>query len=184
MKVLVVEDNPDHQLIIKRKLKSHYRNADIDAAFDAENAQSLLTENSYDVLLLDYRLKGANGIDLVTWIHEMGIQTPVIMITGAGEVEIAVKAIKLGVYDYLCKNAESFDKLPFLIEKVVKEHALKKKLNEAEFKYRTLVEGMNEAVFLMKSNGQFLYVSSSVERLHVSSGFLRPSTTSASTTRS
>jgi PAS domain S-box-containing protein len=165
MKVLVVEDNPDHQLIIKRKLKSHYRNADIDAAFDAENAQSLLTENSYDVLLLDYRLKGANGIDLVTWIHEMGIQTPVIMITGAGEVEIAVKAIKLGVYDYLCKNAESFDKLPFLIEKVVKEHALKKKLNEAEFKYRTLVEGMNEAVFLMKSNGQFLYVSSSVERL-------------------
>jgi len=165
MKVIIVEDNPDHQLIIKRKLKGYYRNIKIDATSNVESAQELLVKGPYDVLLLDYRLKGANGIDLVKWIHEKRIETPIIMITGAGEVEIAVKAIKLGVYDYLCKNAESFDKLPFLIEKVVKEHALKRKLNEAEFKYRTLVEGMNEAVFLMKSNGQFLYMSSSVERL-------------------
>ena len=165
MKVIIVEDNPDHQLIIKTKLTSHYKNIRIDATADVESAQKLLSDGVYDVLLLDYRLEGANGIDLVNWIHEKKIETPITMITGAGEVEVAVKAIKLGVYDYLCKNTESFDKLPFLLEKVVKEHALKKKLNEAEFKYRTLVEGMNEAVFLMKSNGQFLYVSSSVERL-------------------
>jgi len=165
MKIIIVEDNPDHQLIIKNRLKAHYKDLKVDTASDVTSAQQLLLKEEYDVVLLDYRLKGANGIDLVTWIHEKEIETPVIMITSAGEVEVAVKAIKLGVYDYICKNTDSFDKLPFLIEKVVKEHALKKKLSEAEFKYRTLVEGMNEAVFLLKSNGEFIYVSSSVERM-------------------
>jgi len=165
MRIIIVEDNPDHQLIFRKKLESYYESITVDTAVDVAGAQRLLLHNSYNVILLDYRLKGESGIELVNWVHEHSIDTPVIMITSLEDVEIAVKAIKLGVYDYICKNAESFEKLPFLIKKVMQEHALKKKLNEAEFKYRTLVEGMNEAVFLIKPNADFIYVSSSVEKL-------------------
>ena len=69
----------------------------------------------------------------------MGIDTPIIMMTAAEEVDVAVKAIKLGVYEYLCKSEENFGKLPFLIEKVMQEYLLKNKVAEAEFKYRTIV---------------------------------------------
>lgn len=165
MKVIIVEDNPDHQLILKKKLKEHYRDIDVDTADGIDEAVRLIGKAQYDTIVLDYRLKGESGIKLVEWIHENGIETPVIMITAAEDVEVAVRAIKLGVYEYLNKNEESFEKLPFFVEKVIQEYELKKKLAEAEFKYRTLVEGMNEAVFLLQKNGNILYISSSVKRL-------------------
>jgi PAS domain S-box-containing protein len=165
MKVLIVEDNPDHQIILTKKIKDRYKETQVQTAGDVNDAIRFLEKNEYDVVVVDYRLHGANGIELVRWIHGMGIDTPVIMMTAAEEVDVAVKAIKLGVYEYLCKSEENFGKLPFLIEKVMQEYLLKKKLAEAEFKYRTIVEGMNEAVFLLNVPGKILYVSSSVERL-------------------
>jgi two-component system NtrC family sensor kinase len=165
MKVLIVEDNPDHQIILTKKLKDRYRDIQVQTAGDVSDAIRFLEKNTYDVVIVDYRLHGANGIELVRWIHGMGIDTPIIMMTAAEEVDVAVKAIKLGVYEYLCKSEENFGKLPFLLEKVMQEYLLKKKLAEAEFKYRTIVEGMNEAVVLLNVAGKILYVSSSVEKL-------------------
>ncbi len=165
MKVIIVEDNPDHQIILKKNLKEHYKGIDVDTADGISKAIQLLGKTQYDTIVLDYRLKGESGIELVEWIHENGIETPVIMITAVEDVEVAVRAIKLGVYEYLNKNEESFGKLHLFVEKVIQEYKLKKKLEEAEFKYRTLVEGMNEAVFLLQKNGTILYISSSIERL-------------------
>ncbi len=165
MKVLIVEDNPDHRFILRKKLESHYRDIVIHNVASVDEAMQRLDNHEYRTVLLDYRLKGRNGIDLVRWIKERRIDTPVIMITGIEDVEVAVQAIKLGVYDYICKNKESMDNLPFLLGKVVEEHDLRSKLKQAELKYHTLINGMDEAVFMMDSSRRFVYVSPSVERL-------------------
>jgi PAS domain S-box-containing protein len=165
MKVLIVEDNRDHQFIIRKKLEEYRDDIGIDTAETVDEAERLIEKNSYDSILLDYRLQGSSGIELVKWIQREDIEVPVIMITNMEDVSIAVQAVKLGVYDYLCKNRESFDRLPLLIDKATEEFRLKKKLKEAEFRYSTLVEGINEAVFLMSRDREILYISSSVERL-------------------
>ena len=165
MKVLIVEDNRDHQFIIRKKLEEYRDGIAIDTAETVDEAKGLIQKNSYESVLLDYRLQGSSGIELVKWIQKEEIEVPIIMITNMEDVSIAVQAVKLGVYDYLCKNRESFDRLPLLIEKATEEYRLKRKLKEAEFRYSTLVEGINEAVFLMSSNKEIQYISSSVERL-------------------
>jgi len=165
MKVLIVEDNLDHQFIIRKTLEEYRDGISIDTAETVDDAQGLIQKNSYESILLDYRLQGSSGIELVKWIQQEEIEVPVIMITNMEDVSIAVQAVKLGVYDYLCKNKESFDRLPLLIDKASEEYRLKKKLKETEFRYSTLVEGINEAVFLMNSEKEILYISSSVERL-------------------
>ena len=165
MNVLIVEDNQDHQFIIRKKLEEYSENISIDTAETVDAAEDLIQKNSYESVLLDYRLQGSSGIELVKWIQQEKIEVPVIMITNMEDVSIAVQAVKLGVYDYLCKNRESFDRLPLLVEKATEEFRLKRKLKEAEFRYSTLVEGINEAVFLMSSEKEILYISSSVERL-------------------
>jgi PAS domain S-box-containing protein len=165
MKICIVEDNPDHQIIFKKKLKEFYKNIDVDTAADVDEAKNLLEKANYDTVLIDYRLRGSSGIDLVHHIHDIGIDVPMIMITSTDDIKIAVEAMKLGVYDYVCKTSESFEQLPRIIDKVTKEYQLKKRLKEAEFRYRTIVNGMNEAVFLMNEDGTIPYVSSSVERL-------------------
>lgn len=165
MKVLIVEDNPDHRLIFRKKLEAHYQDIVIHNADCVHEAVQRLESQEYQTVLLDYRLKGQNGIDLVKWIKGQQIDTPVIMITSMEDVEVAVQAIKLGVYDYICKNKESLDKLPFLLGKVIEEYDLKSRLKQAELKYHTLINGMDEAVFMMDASRRFVYLSQSVERL-------------------
>ncbi len=165
MRILLVEDNIDHQFLIGKKLKEHYSDLSIDIVATAGEAKDLVEENSYDTILLDYRLKGSSGLELFQWMRTTEIDIPVIMITNLEDVELAVQAIKLGVYDYLCKSRESLDRLPFLIDKATEESRLKRRLKEAEFKYRTLVEGIDEAVFLLTGEGEILYISSTVEKL-------------------
>jgi two-component system NtrC family sensor kinase len=165
MRILLVEDNIDHQFLIGKKLKEHYSNLSIDVVITAGEAKDLVEKNSYDTILLDYRLKGSSGIELFQWMRTTEIDVPVIMITNLEDVGLAVQAIKLGVYDYLCKSKESLDRLPFLIDKATEESRLKRRLKEAEFKYRTLVEGIDEAVFLLTGDGEILYISSTVEKL-------------------
>ena len=165
MRVLIVEDNRDHQFIIRKKIEEYREATAVDTVQTVEEAERLIETNTYEAVLLDYRLQGSSGIELVKWIQEKGVDVPVIMITNMEDVSLAVQAVKLGVYDYLCKNRESLDRLPLLIDKATEEFKLKKKLRETEFRYRTFVEGINEAVFLMNEECEILYISSSVERL-------------------
>ncbi|MFW6138021.1 MAG: PAS domain S-box protein [Spirochaetota bacterium] len=167
MKILVIEDNPDHQLIIRRKIEEYYRytGVRIDSAFDAEEAKNGLEKYSYDTVILDYRLRESSGLSLLKWMKKKMIDPPVIMLTSMEDVEVAVKAVKLGVYEYICKTRENFNKLPMVIEKVLEEHRIKKKLEETEYKYHTLVEGMNEAVFLISREGKIIYISNSIKKL-------------------
>ena len=66
-------------------------------------AQEELAKTAYRVILSDLRLPDGDGIMLLTWLNERGLSTPVIIMTGYGEVQTAVSAIKLGAFDFLEK---------------------------------------------------------------------------------
>lgn len=165
MKVLIVEDNIDHQIVFRKILEDHYRDIDVNLVDSIGLAKIKLEKDRFDILLLDYRLGDGNGIELIEWIRNRGIESPIIMITSMEDVELAVKAIKVGAYDYICKTEESFNRLPVLINKVIEEYEVRDKLQKTEFKYKTLIEGMREAVFLMNDKGELLYISGSIKGL-------------------
>jgi two-component system response regulator HydG len=66
-------------------------------------AQEELVKTSYRVILSDLRLPDGDGIMLLTWLNERDLSTPVIIMTGYGEIQTAVAAIKLGAFDFLEK---------------------------------------------------------------------------------
>ena len=80
-------------------------------------AQEKLTKQSFHVVLSDLRLPDGDGIMLLNWLNEKGKNEPVIIMTGYGDVQTAVSAIKLGAFDYL--------------EKPVNPSILKKKIEAA-----------------------------------------------------
>ncbi len=67
------------------------------------SAQEALFESAYDIVLSDLRLPDGDGIMLLTWLNERQLSVPVIIMTGYGEIQTAVSAIKLGAYDFLEK---------------------------------------------------------------------------------
>jgi two-component system response regulator PilR (NtrC family) len=99
--VLVVDDEPD--LIELVSLTLSRMNLATDSAGDLAGARSKLNERHFDLCLTDMRLPDGDGLDLVAWIQEVHAHVPVAVITAHGNVESAVRALKLGAFDFVSK---------------------------------------------------------------------------------
>ena len=114
MKVLIVDD----EVNIRDSLSQFFAVYDIDSEC-AENglaAQRMLCEAMYDAMVVDLKMPGMDGLTLIRWMKEQGIDIPVIMVSAHGEITDAVSALKEGAADYIVKpfNPEE------LVEKITK----------------------------------------------------------------
>jgi two-component system response regulator PilR (NtrC family) len=99
--VLIVDDEPD--LIELVSLTLARMDLDTAAAGDLAAARRALSSRSFDLCLTDMRLPDGDGLDLVQWIQQRHARTPVAVITAHGNVESAVRALKLGAFDFVSK---------------------------------------------------------------------------------
>ena len=116
--VLIIDDEPAHRLMVRVVLG--------DAGFkvlDADNGPSglaTLRSKPVDVILLDMRMPGMSGQEVLERLHAEGNATPVIMLTAFGNVGNAVGAMKAGAWDYLTKPTDN-DELLAVVQKAA-EH--------------------------------------------------------------
>jgi two-component system response regulator PilR (NtrC family) len=99
--VLIVDDEPDLLELISltlRRMSLRTRTAS-----DLATAQRLLRSEPFDLCLTDMRLPDGDGLELVAWIQQNRAQLPVAVITAHGNVESAVRALKLGAFDFVSK---------------------------------------------------------------------------------
>ena len=133
--VLVVDDENGIRESFKMILKDHYQ---ILLAETGEEALAIFKDNPVDVILLDILLPDINGIVLLERLKGMDVNTEIIMVTGVKEIQSAVKAIKLGAYEYIIK--------PFNVEDIINviDRALEKHNLVREVTYlRTELERYN-----------------------------------------
>jgi two-component system, NtrC family, response regulator PilR len=115
--VLVVDDEPD--LIELVSLTLSRMNLATDSAADLATARAKLNERRFDLCLTDMRLPDGDGLDLVAWIQELHADVPVAVITAHGNVESAVRALKLGAFDFVSKPLD-LGMLRKLVAKAIK----------------------------------------------------------------
>jgi two-component system response regulator PilR (NtrC family) len=99
--VLVVDDEPDLLELVALTLSR--MNMQTRTAADLAGARKLLKAERFDLCLTDMRLPDGDGLDLVGWIQENRAALPVAVITAHGNVEAAVRALKLGAFDFVSK---------------------------------------------------------------------------------
>ena len=102
IQVLVVDDEPSIRRLIEKELGSDRRR--ITAVGAVAEARRAFTQEAFDIVLLDMQLPDGNGMDLLTYFQELAPEVQVIIITGFGEVDDAVQAMKLGAYDYITQT--------------------------------------------------------------------------------
>jgi len=95
----------------------------IEAVAAGEEALSLLSRKSYDVIITDLFLPGVSGIDILKHVKEHTLPCNVILITGNASAETAVKAMKEGAFDYITKPV-NFEKLKVLVAKAIEKSRL------------------------------------------------------------
>ena len=119
LNVLIVDDEPTYRIVLTQTLKGCGHTTE--ACETGDDAISLLQKNKYDVVLLDYKMPGTSGINVLQWMYGMKMDIPVIIITGYGSEEIALEAWKWGAKDYFVKGKSDMSQLPDLVLKVYKQ---------------------------------------------------------------
>lgn len=100
-KILIVDDEPDIAIILKLHLEeSGYSTS---WAADGETALKLLHSNGHDLVLLDVRMPGISGVEVLQRLREKGFDTAVIMMTAHGNESLVVECMKAGAADYVAK---------------------------------------------------------------------------------
>lgn len=116
----------------------------VETANSGRQALDRLEEKFFDVFLLDIKMPGMDGIELLSRIKEIQPDADVIMITAHGSIQTAVEAIKRGANDYLCKPFDP-DELSILMERIVSNRALRdenRALKEQLIEHQeTMIEG-------------------------------------------
>jgi two-component system response regulator HydG len=100
-KILLVEDDLTFAQMLQVFLQKHGHK--VTSAQNVSSGLKLLEQNSFELLLLDYRLTDGTGLDVLAKTRDMGLSVPAIMMTSFNDVRTAVKAIRLGAFDYITK---------------------------------------------------------------------------------
>jgi DNA-binding NtrC family response regulator len=100
-KILVIDDERAIRNTLKEVLE--YEKHEVDLAEDGASGIELFSANSYDIVLCDIKMQKMDGIEVLQKMTEISTVTPVIMISGHGNIDTAVEAIKKGAFDFLEK---------------------------------------------------------------------------------
>ena len=100
-RILVTDDESSIRSALREILE--FEQYEVSEAASGDEALTKLQAEAFDLLLLDIKMKGMDGFELLEKLNEASIQVPVIMLTGHGTIEMAVQATRLGAFDFLQK---------------------------------------------------------------------------------
>ncbi len=133
--LLYVEDDAGLARLLQKQLQRQYGYG-VSVVFDAEDGLRNLQRSHYDLAIVDYNLPILNGLQLLNILKDNGIDTPVVILTGVGNEEIATEVMKAGAVDYLVKQSDGghVDRISEIVERISDHQAarLREKLLLAE----------------------------------------------------
>ncbi|MFP4158437.1 MAG: sigma-54-dependent transcriptional regulator [Desulfobacterales bacterium] len=113
-KLLIIDDEEDMLEGLKRVLGYELNDVEVDVCSEPSSALRILQEKVHDLVLLDLRMPGEDGLDILQRIKKLDSCITVIMMTAYGSIEVAVQAIKMGAYDFISKPFNMEDLLRLL----------------------------------------------------------------------
>ena len=122
MKILYVEDDPRDADLTMRVLAKTAPHLQLETVSTIRDAQARLSSEPCDLLLTDMHLRDGNGLSLLRYVRESGLPIAVVVVTGMGDEETAVEALKARADDYLVKHKDYIDRLPIALESALNHY--------------------------------------------------------------
>ena len=107
--ILLVDDDLALLQALPRMLSLRMSGVEVQTADSAQAALTMIEQHEYDTIVSDIKMSGMDGLDLLAKVQEHHPETPVVLITGHGDHELAIQALRGGAYDYLLKPIDRDD---------------------------------------------------------------------------
>ncbi|UZP68137.1 sigma-54 dependent transcriptional regulator [Desulfovibrio mangrovi] len=121
--VLVIDDEKSILKLLERELATTERS--VETAASGRAAREKLNKKRFDVIISDIRLPDADGLDLLTEFRSMYPDVEIILITGHGDIDNAVEAMRIGAYDYIPKPF-NLDRIELVVERAYQRSCLQR----------------------------------------------------------
>lgn len=159
--ILLVDDDEDDRLIILDLLKETMSDrVRLDWEPNYEKAKNRIAEGGHDAYLIDYRLGERNGLDLIREAANDTNSAPFILLTGYGDLDVDLEAMKSGVSDFLVKAQLTAPMLERSIRYSIQHANSIETLREREESLRGLFDAAFEGIFVLAEDGRILDANS------------------------
>ncbi|NLF31396.1 MAG: diguanylate cyclase [Planctomycetes bacterium] len=140
-RILIVEDDADHRELIADALQIYFDGAADDRIVCVGTAAACrkLDPNAFDVILLDYNLPDATGLDVLERFAAVS-DVPIIFVTGENVIETASKAVHMGAQDYIIKLGDYLFAIPLVVEKNIRQHRIRQENRRLQQELQATVE--------------------------------------------
>jgi signal transduction histidine kinase len=108
-RVLLVDDDPAFLQALPQLFALRLRSVQLDLADSVRAAQEQMQQYAYDAIVSDIRMPGDDGFALLAWAQQQQPDVPVLLITGHGDHQLAIRALRAGAYDYILKPVDRDD---------------------------------------------------------------------------
>src|SRR5579875_1675172 len=129
--ILIVDDDTALLQALPQALRLRIRGVTVDIADSAQQAFSLIEQNDYDAIVSDIKMPGMDGLALLAKIKELRPETPTLLITGHGEHNLAIQALRGGAYDFIQKPIDR-DYFVAALLRAVQTHNLRRQILEQQ----------------------------------------------------
>ncbi|MFX0092050.1 MAG: response regulator [Candidatus Hodarchaeota archaeon] len=156
-RVLLIEDDRIDQEAFKRFVKKEKLDFEYKVVSSVLEARQTLASEGFDIIITDYSL----GDGTADEIFDLIVDTPIIVTTGAGDEDTAVKAMKSGAYDYLIKDLERnyLRILPVTIENAIKHKNAEQELKVLSELHSAVLENTFDSIIVIDFEGTILFAN-------------------------
>jgi len=130
-RVLIVDDDPDLLQALPETLRLRMSGVMVDTADSAAAALDWIAARDYDAIVADIKMPGMDGLALLAEIRERRPDTPTLLITGHGEDDLGVRALRGGAYDLIQKPIDR-DHFVALLYRAIRAHALNRRVKDRQ----------------------------------------------------
>ena len=159
IRILLVEDNPDHELLVRENLARDDAQYEIRSVGLLSGARQALAEDDFDLVLADWRLPDGEGHFLLDAPQEEK-RFPLVLMTSQGNESVAVDAMRRGALDYVVKTPDALRDMPHTVRRALRawEVECARAHAEEQVRFRSLVlDQISDTVITTDLEGRILY---------------------------
>lgn len=155
-RILLVDDNPADRRLVIRELNREFSDLEIHEAPDPHSFDQAIADTTWDLVVTDYELNWSTGIEILQQVKSLDPMMPVVMCTDSGSQEIAVRAMKAGLDDYVLKSPKHVIRLSQAVWAAWRNSQTRRRARELDLRQRFLLNQLEVGVFRASPEGQLI----------------------------